>query len=149
VLDMRDVDSGKKIRLRTVFLEHNEVLRAVLDTAREGTEVTYVPGNHDSELREFCGAVFGNLRIRRRHVHSTADGREFLVLHGDEFDTAVKCSPWLARFGAAAYDVTMRLNRAMNAARVLQRWRLGRKLHGARRGHERETRALVECACPA
>jgi UDP-2,3-diacylglucosamine pyrophosphatase LpxH len=97
--------------------EHNEVLRAILGMAREGTEVTYIPGNHDEELREFCGSVFGNLRIRRRFVHSTADGREFLVLHGDEFDTAVKCSRWLASCGSAAYDFTMRLNRLMNVAR--------------------------------
>jgi UDP-2,3-diacylglucosamine pyrophosphatase LpxH len=97
--------------------EHNEVLRTVLEMAREGTEVTYIPGNHDEELREFCGSVFGNLRIRRRDVHVTADGREFLVLHGDEFDTVVKCSRWLARCGALAYDLTMRVNRFMNAAR--------------------------------
>jgi UDP-2,3-diacylglucosamine pyrophosphatase LpxH len=163
---MQDLDSGKKLRLRTVFLsdvhlgsrdcrarellefldsievdhlylvgdivdlwslrksfywpqEHNEVLRVVLEMARQGTEVIYIPGNHDAELREFCGSVFGNLRIRRRFVHSTADGREFLVLHGDEFDTAVKCSRWLARFGAVAYDFTMRINRTMNAARRL------------------------------
>jgi UDP-2,3-diacylglucosamine pyrophosphatase LpxH len=62
--------------------EHNEVLRVILEMARSGTEVTYIPGNHDEDLREFCGSVFGNLRIRRRFVHSTADGREFLVLHG-------------------------------------------------------------------
>jgi len=99
--------------------EHNEVLRTILDMARGGTEVTYIPGNHDEELREFCGSVFGNLRIRRRFVHSTADGREFLVLHGDEFDAAVKCSRWLARFGSVAYDFTMRINRMMNAARRL------------------------------
>jgi UDP-2,3-diacylglucosamine pyrophosphatase LpxH len=106
--------------LRKAFFwpqEHNEVLRVVLEMARGGTEVTYIPGNHDEALREFCGSVFGNLRIRRRFVHSTADGRELLVLHGDEFDTAVKCSRWLARFGAAAYDCTMRVNRVMNAVR--------------------------------
>lgn len=97
--------------------EHNEVLRAILGMARDGTDVTYIPGNHDEELREFCGSVFGNLRIRRRFIHSTADGREFLVLHGDEFDTAVKCSRWLASCGAAAYDLTMRLNRVMNSVR--------------------------------
>lgn len=97
--------------------EHNEVLRAILGMARDGTEVTYIPGNHDEDLREFCGSVFGNLRIRRRFVHSTADGRELLVLHGDEFDTAVKCSRWLASCGAAAYDFTMRLNRVTNSLR--------------------------------
>jgi UDP-2,3-diacylglucosamine pyrophosphatase LpxH len=96
---------------------HNEVLRAILAMAREGTKVIYVPGNHDENIREFCGSLFGNVSIRRRYVHSTADGREFLVLHGDEFDSAVKCSRWLARFGATAYEVMMRINRAVNVCR--------------------------------
>jgi UDP-2,3-diacylglucosamine pyrophosphatase LpxH len=94
--------------------EHNDVLRMILAKAKEGTQVIYIPGNHDENIREFCGSQFGNLRIRRKYVHSTADGREFLVMHGDEFDTAVKCSRWLARFGAAAYELTMRINRGVN-----------------------------------
>jgi UDP-2,3-diacylglucosamine pyrophosphatase LpxH len=97
--------------------EHNEVLRTILDMAKEGTRVIYVPGNHDDDIREFCGSQFGNLTIRRKYVHSTADGREFLVMHGDEFDTAVKCSRWLARFGAVAYEFMMRINRGVNVCR--------------------------------
>jgi UDP-2,3-diacylglucosamine pyrophosphatase LpxH len=99
--------------------EHNEVLRAILAKAKEGTQVIYVPGNHDEDIREFCGSQFGNLAIRRKYVHSTADGREFLVMHGDEFDTAVKCSRWQARFGAAAYEFMMRINRGVNFCRRL------------------------------
>jgi len=45
--------------------QHNEVLRAILGKAREGARVIYVPGNHDNDMREFCGSVFGNLEIRR------------------------------------------------------------------------------------
>ena len=97
--------------------EHNDVLRMILAKAREGTQVIYVPGNHDDDLREFCGSQFGNLVIRRKYVHASADGREFLVMHGDEFDTAVKCSRWLAKFGAAAYEFMMRMNRGVNFCR--------------------------------
>ena len=97
--------------------EHNEVLRAILSKANEGTKVIYVPGNHDDNMREFCGSLFGNLSIRRKYVHATADGREFLVMHGDEFDTVVKCSRWLAQFGAWAYELMMRLNRSVNTCR--------------------------------
>jgi UDP-2,3-diacylglucosamine pyrophosphatase LpxH len=97
--------------------EHNEVLRAILDKARDGAQVIYIPGNHDEDMREFCGTVFGNLQIRRKYVHSTADGREILVLHGDEFDTAVKVSRWLARLGGHAYEFALRLNRYVNATR--------------------------------
>ena len=96
---------------------HNEVLRAILAMAKDGTKVIYVPGNHDEDIREFCGSLFGNVSIRRRYVHSTADGREFLVMHGDEFDSAVKCSRWLARFGATAYELMMRINRGVNLCR--------------------------------
>jgi UDP-2,3-diacylglucosamine pyrophosphatase LpxH len=99
--------------------QHNDVLRAILRKAKHGTRVIYVPGNHDEDLREFCGSVFGNLEIHREYVHETRDGRRLLILHGDEFDTVVKCSPWLARLGASAYDLSLRLNRYLNAMRRL------------------------------
>ena len=84
------------------------MLRAILGKAREGTQVIYIPGNHDENMREFCGSRVRQSEIRRQYVHATADGRELLVMHGDEFDAAVKCSRWLARFGADAYEFTMR-----------------------------------------
>ena len=97
--------------------EHNAVVRAILDKARAGARVIYVPGNHDEDLRSFCGAVFGNLHVRRKCVHVTADGRQLLVLHGDELAGAVKCSPWLARLGGVAYSLAMWLNRGLNTCR--------------------------------
>ena len=99
--------------------EHNAVLRAILGKARAGVRVIYVPGNHDEDLRSICGSVFGNLHIRRKCVHVTADGRQMLVMHGDELDGAVKCSPWLARLGGGAYSLALWLNRQLNTCR---RW---------------------------
>ena len=96
---------------------HNDVLRAILGKARDGAQVIYVPGNHDDNMREFCGSAFGNLKIRRKYVHATADGREFLIMHGDEFDAAVKCSRWLAHLGSFFYECVLRANRALNACR--------------------------------
>jgi UDP-2,3-diacylglucosamine pyrophosphatase LpxH len=98
---------------------HGDVVRAILDRARAGTRVVYIPGNHDEELRELCGSVFANLQVRREFVHETADGREMLVIHGDELDTVVRCSRWLARIGSGAYSVAMGLNRLINAWRKL------------------------------
>ncbi len=49
--------------------QHNDVVRAILGKAREGARVIYIPGNHDDDMREFCGSVFGNLEIRRKYVH--------------------------------------------------------------------------------
>lgn len=81
---------------------HNDVIRAILDRAKAGVRVILIPGNHDEDLRDFDGTVFGNVALHREFVHETADGRRLLVLHGDEFDGVVQCSPWLAKRGAAS-----------------------------------------------
>jgi UDP-2,3-diacylglucosamine pyrophosphatase LpxH len=96
---------------------HNNVVRAVLDKAKGGTEVIYVPGNHDELLRAHAGSEFGNVLIREEAVHTTADGRRFLVLHGDRFDHVVQTQRWLAVLGSHAYDLLLGLNHRLNWAR--------------------------------
>lgn len=94
--------------------EHNNVLRLILSKAKQGTKVIYIPGNHDEMFREFVGHNFGKLQVRRNAVHTTADGRRILVLHGDEFDGAIKCAAWLGLVGHHAYEVILSLNRRVN-----------------------------------
>ncbi len=93
---------------------HNDVIRAILSKARRGTHVVYVPGNHDELLRDHCGTTFGNVRVVNKLVHTTASGRRFLVLHGDQFDSVVQCSPLLAVVGNIAYSRLLQLNRVIN-----------------------------------
>lgn len=96
---------------------HNDVIRTLLGKAKHGTRVVYIPGNHDEVFREYEGVRFGNLSIHRDYIHTTADGRRLLLLHGDEFDSVVKCSPWLAHLGSWSYSLLLRLNRYINLAR--------------------------------
>ncbi len=96
---------------------HNAVVRRIMKRAKHGTRVVYIPGNHDEAFRQFAGASFGGVQIRRRAIHSTADGRRLLVLHGDQFDTVVMAHRWLALLGDAAYGATMRVNVLVNWAR--------------------------------
>lgn len=97
---------------------HNNVVRTLLGKAKHGTEVIYVPGNHDELLREHDGLQMGNLGIRSRAIHETADGRRLLVMHGDEFDSVVQCSRLLALAGSQAYALLLRANRLVNFART-------------------------------
>ena len=94
---------------------HHEVIRRILTLAERGTRVVYVPGNHDCLMRGFVGARFGPIEICRDTVHETADGRRFLVMHGDEFDTATHSRPWLDALGGRAYGLLLGLNRPINA----------------------------------
>jgi UDP-2,3-diacylglucosamine pyrophosphatase LpxH len=96
---------------------HNNLLRTLLGKARHGSEVICVPGNHDADLREFCGMQFGHIRLQRDAEHVTACGQRLLVTHGDEFDTAVRCSRLLAALGTSMYDVALWLNRRANGVR--------------------------------
>lgn len=96
---------------------HNDVIRTILDKARNGTTVVYVPGNHDERFRDYTGMVFGNVAIHRRHVHTTADGRRLLVLHGDEFDSVIRYSKFVAHLGDKAYQLLLKLNRVFNYVR--------------------------------
>lgn len=96
---------------------HNDIVWRVMKRAKRGTRVIYIPGNHDEMFRQFTGLTFGGIEIRRQMIHSTADGRKLLVLHGDEFDTVVMCHRWLAFLGDAAYGLLLRLNVGINAVR--------------------------------
>jgi UDP-2,3-diacylglucosamine pyrophosphatase LpxH len=102
---------------------HNDVVQKILRLARKGAAVTYIPGNHDDRVRDFCGVHFGGVVVTRDAVHQTADGRRFLVLHGDEFDAAVRLAPWLALAGDLAYRSALRLNTVLN--RLRRRFGLG------------------------
>jgi UDP-2,3-diacylglucosamine pyrophosphatase LpxH len=96
---------------------HNDVIRTILGKAKHGTRVVYVPGNHDRALRDHEGLTLGNVEICLEAIHETADGRRFLVLHGDEFDSIVRASPLLESVGNHAYAAALRLNRYVNAVR--------------------------------
>jgi UDP-2,3-diacylglucosamine pyrophosphatase LpxH len=96
---------------------HNDVIRTILGKAKHGTRVIYIPGNHDRVFRDHDGLVLGNVEIRREAIHETADGRRFLVLHGDEFDSIVRASPLLESIGSHAYAAALTLNRYVNSIR--------------------------------
>ena len=96
---------------------HNDIVWRILKRAKRGTEIVYIPGNHDEMFRQFTGLNFGGVQIRRQAMHETADGRRLLVLHGDEFDAITMSHRWLAHLGDAAYEAMMALNRGLNIVR--------------------------------
>jgi UDP-2,3-diacylglucosamine pyrophosphatase LpxH len=98
---------------------HNDVLQKLLRKARKGTELIFIPGNHDEALRDYCGAKFGGIAIERNIIHVGADGRRYLVMHGDEFDVVVRYAKWLALFGDWSYMLALWANTHLNAMRRL------------------------------
>ncbi len=98
---------------------HNDVAQKLLRKARKGARIIYLPGNHDEFLRGYLGTHFGGIEVRNTDIHEAADGRRFLVIHGDQFDMVVRHARWLAFFGDRAYSSALVFNTYLN---MLRRW---------------------------
>ena len=96
---------------------HNDVVQKLLRKARKGARIIYLPGNHDEFLRDYYGTHFGGIEVQETAIHETADGKRYLVLHGDAFDFVIRHARWLAHLGDAAYDFALFLNRIATAIR--------------------------------
>jgi len=107
--------------------EYNVLIQILLEKANAGTRIVYMPGNHDEFLREYLGTYFGEVEFVDRTVHVAADGRTYLVIHGDQFDVVVMHAKWLAHVGDWAYNFALRINIFINWVRRrlgLQYWSL-------------------------
>lgn len=96
---------------------HNDVVQKLLRKGRKGTRMIYIPGNHDEFARDYVGLRFGEILVERECIHTLADGRRLLVLHGDEFDGIIRYAKWLQLLGAIAYGFALGLNSVYNRAR--------------------------------
>jgi UDP-2,3-diacylglucosamine pyrophosphatase LpxH len=96
---------------------HNDLVQKILRKARKGAKVIYVPGNHDEFLRDYYGTHFAGIDVVENAIHMGADGRRYLVIHGDIFDLVVQNARWLAHLGDKAYDFAIRVNRLVNFVR--------------------------------
>ena len=115
-----DIIDGWKLRNTWYWpQEHTNVVRKVLTKAKRGTRVFYITGNHDEFLRKFVDyrLELGNIRVVNELIHTTADGRKLLVMHGDFFDVITRYHKWLALAGDFAYEATMAANFWFNRVR--------------------------------
>jgi len=110
---------------------HNDVVQKLLRKARKGTRVIFIPGNHDEFARRYALHNFGGVDVAHDWIHTTADGRRLWVTHGDLYDGVIQCAKWLAYVGDWAYELTLKINRWLNAARArlgLPYWSLSKVL---------------------
>jgi UDP-2,3-diacylglucosamine pyrophosphatase LpxH len=97
--------------------DFTQVIRRFLKMSKQGTPITYICGNHDEFLRKYANNQFDNISLRNRVIHTTADGRRLLVIHGDQFDGVARIHHSLRWLGDKGYDLLMLLNRGYNRLR--------------------------------
>jgi UDP-2,3-diacylglucosamine pyrophosphatase LpxH len=110
-----DIIDGWRLKNSWYWPElHDEVLRVIMGKVTKGSRVVYIPGNHDDFLRLSGGKKPARVEMTDTAIHTTADGKRFLVMHGDQLDEVIRNIPWLAHLGDLAYDLLTALNRAYN-----------------------------------
>jgi UDP-2,3-diacylglucosamine pyrophosphatase LpxH len=148
-----DIIDGWRLRKSWYWDEHHDdVLRQILRHARNGTKVTYIPGNHDEMFRSWLPAEvdISGIRLCKDAEHVTADGKRLLIIHGDEFDNVIRYAKYLAILGDWAYTAALVANRWFNGARrrlglpywSLSAW-LKRQVKGAVKAVDRFESALA------
>ncbi|MCW1921380.1 glycosyltransferase [Luteolibacter arcticus] len=116
IIDGWALKRGAKWRKR-----HSRFIRTVLKKMeKDDTEVIYLRGNHDDILDRFLPLGFGRLQFVKEHIHHGVDGKRFLVVHGDGFDSVSTNHKWIAVLGAVGYDLLLKVNRVYNKYRA---WR--------------------------
>ena len=115
-----DIVDGWRLKRKWYWPQsHNDVVQKILRKARKGTEIIYVPGNHDEGLRRYIGTHFGGIEVRNTDIYEAVNGNKYLVLHGDNFDNVMLYARWVAYLGDYAYDFVLSLNNVFNGLRRL------------------------------
>jgi UDP-2,3-diacylglucosamine pyrophosphatase LpxH len=118
-----DIIDLQRMKSRPMFPDHH--MRVIAELARfaaAGTEVVFIPGNHDHEFRSVAGREIFGIPVALEAEHRTPAGDKLLVTHGDLLDGRIRKGTSLEKFGAAAYRFLT------DADALLNRWRraLGR-----------------------
>lgn len=94
--------------------ECNLIVSRLTELARRGTRIHLIIGNHDCFLREPMMQRMikqsGLVEVAEEFHHQTADGRRFLVAHGDKFDDYENASKLTCMALNVLYDAVLRVN---------------------------------------
>jgi UDP-2,3-diacylglucosamine pyrophosphatase LpxH len=96
---------------------YNVLIQKLLRKSRKETQVIYLTGNHDEFLEQFIGVNFGSVVLAQAVVHTAADGKRYLVLHGHQFDGVMHFRRLLDRVGTRLYDWILDFNLHFNRLR--------------------------------
>ncbi len=98
---------------------HYDVLALIKQKAKDGTRVIYIPGNHDETFRQYADESLFGIEVHQQYIHTTKANKRFLLLHGDDFDSATRYNKLISIAGDAGYDLLLFLNRWTNRIRRL------------------------------
>jgi UDP-2,3-diacylglucosamine pyrophosphatase LpxH len=113
------IDGWKLTRSWNWPQSHSNVVRRILTSAKRGTKITWITGNHDEFLRDWIGngLHIGDIKLVNQCDHIGVDGKIYLIVHGDMFDAVTRNFKWLSLMGDVAYELLISVNAVLNKTR--------------------------------
>jgi UDP-2,3-diacylglucosamine pyrophosphatase LpxH len=87
----------------------SEVAQEIGRWGRAGAQVVFLPGNHDEAQGGLLEGLFGRVTLKPDLIHTTAEGRRMLIMHGHQFDNSLSSSRWLSKMGSPAYSWSLKV----------------------------------------
>jgi UDP-2,3-diacylglucosamine pyrophosphatase LpxH len=98
---------------------YNVLIQKLLRKSRKKTRVIYITGNHDEFVDQFANVRFGSVTFAQQAIHTSVDGRRYLVIHGHQCDGIAHFNRLLDRIGTRLYDWILDFNLHFNRVRRL------------------------------
>ena len=113
-----DFIDGWELKFRWFWRDdYNTLIQKLLRKSRKQTKVIYISGNHDEFIEQFIGMKFGNVTIAREVMHTAADGKKYLVIHGHQADGLTHFNHLLEKLGSHLYNWILDINLWFNRLR--------------------------------
>lgn len=111
IIDFDAMKRGSKWKKK-----HTSVLMKLLEISKT-TEVIYLRGNHDNEIKDLYEFTLSNIKFSNEYIYETKN-EKVLIFHGDIVDNLSKWK-FLTQLGSIGYDIFLRLNTWYNNIREL------------------------------
>lgn len=115
-----DIVDGWRLRKKWFFPQsHANVIRRILTFAKRKTNVIYILGNHDEVFRKYLhyGIDIGTIKVTNEYTYHSANGKRYLITHGDAFDSIMLDQKWLMHIGDTLYNLLIWFNNKFNSVR--------------------------------
>jgi UDP-2,3-diacylglucosamine pyrophosphatase LpxH len=99
--------------------KHTAFFRTILKMIEnQRTKVIYLRGNHDDFLDQIIPFSLGKSFMIQRDYILKSGKKNFLIIHGDIFDSITSNMKWLAYLGDVGYTILLTLNKLYNQYRT-------------------------------
>jgi len=113
-----DFIDGWELKFRWYWRDdYNVLIQKLLRKSRKQTKVIYISGNHDEFIEQFIGMQFGGVTMARQAIHTAADGKKYLVIHGHQADGLTHFNHLLEKLGSHLYNWILDFNLYFNRLR--------------------------------